>query len=118
MGVLGGFGPPRVRLRSLVRAANPNPAAAEPLHISADVDSPEYGENKGMGIHHNPKAKIPLHRPNCPGPHIASCANIDSWTAPSGVAPDRVGDTHRLGSGYERRRGQTVIDALDGGRSL
>lgn len=62
MGVVAGFGSPRVRMNREGTMPNPDPNASEPLTFTHDVNSPDYVEDwmEGMSVYHNPNALHPL----------------------------------------------------------
>lgn len=62
MGLLAGFGSPRLRLVRQGFAVNHDPNASSPLPFRVSVNDPDYSEiwSEGLDIWHNPKAKHPL----------------------------------------------------------
>ncbi|WP_404365195.1 hypothetical protein ACIHQR_33305 [Corallococcus coralloides] len=69
MGVLAGFGSPRVRMTRLGQAVDPTPNAVVPKDFKLSVNSPDYTETwvEGLDVYHNPKAKHPLDPSMIPG---------------------------------------------------
>lgn len=62
MGVLAGFGDPRVKLRRVGGLYNYEPGAVDPIHFEIDVEDPDYDEkwSDEIEIYHNPIAVVPL----------------------------------------------------------
>lgn len=62
MGMLAGFGSPKLRLIRVGTAFNRDPNATSPLPFKYLVNDPRYDENwsEGLDVWHNPKAKVPL----------------------------------------------------------
>ena len=62
MGVLAGFGDPRVRLRRTGGLYNFEPDAVDPIPFEIDIEDPDYEEkwSDEIEIYHNPLALEPL----------------------------------------------------------
>jgi hypothetical protein len=62
MGVIAGFGSPRLRLTREGLAVDHDPNATAPKKFRALVNNPDYRESwsEGLNVWHNPKAKHPL----------------------------------------------------------
>jgi hypothetical protein len=62
MGLLGGFGSPRLRLTRVGTAVNLDPNASAPIVFRRSVNDPAYTETwcDGLAVWHNPRAKHPL----------------------------------------------------------
>jgi hypothetical protein len=69
MGLLAGFGSPRVRMFRQGLAVDQNPNAAVPRPFFHAVHEAGYAETwcEGLEVHHNPRALIPLPRHALPG---------------------------------------------------
>jgi hypothetical protein len=69
MGLLAGFGSPRIRLTRDGCATNRSPNAMAPTKFSFDVNAPSYKETwvEGLDVFHNPKAIHPLEEHLLPG---------------------------------------------------
>lgn len=69
MGVVAGFGSPRVHLVRQGFRLNHDPDATEPIPFVLRVDDPDYTETwvEGLDVYHNPRAKIPLDPEMLPG---------------------------------------------------
>jgi hypothetical protein len=62
MGVLSGFGSPRVRLTRRGLAVDHDPNAAKPKTFERSVNDPNYRETwiEGLDVFHNPRALVPI----------------------------------------------------------
>lgn len=62
MGVLAGFGDPRVKLRRIGGLYNHEPGAVDPVQFDIDIEDPDYEEawSDEIEIYHNPNAYVPL----------------------------------------------------------
>ncbi|OCP08404.1 MULTISPECIES: hypothetical protein [unclassified Ensifer] len=62
MGVLAGFGDPRVQLRRIGGLYNYQPGAVDPVSFEINVEDPDYEEawSDEIEIYHNPDALVPL----------------------------------------------------------
>ncbi len=62
MGMLAGFGSPRVVLTRIGTAVDHDPNAAEPITFRHVVNSPDYSETwvEGFDVFHNPNALHPV----------------------------------------------------------
>ena len=83
MGVLAGFGSPRVRLVRVGTAIDPDPDAAAPRTFRNLVNDPRYTEGwvEGLDVYHNPRAKRPIDAWMLPGAthhHLLPDGNIQS----------------------------------------
>ncbi len=69
MGLLAGFGSPRLRLIRVGFTVNHDPNATEPLKFRRSVNDADYYEEwrEGIDVWHNPKAKYPLEEAALPG---------------------------------------------------
>lgn len=69
MGVLAGFGSPRVRMTRIGAAAPNDPNQAELIPFCLDVNAPDYSETwvEGLDVFHNPNAKYPIDPEALPG---------------------------------------------------
>lgn len=93
MGLLAGFGSPRLQLERVGFAVDHDPNATEPKGFRLAVNDPEYGEtwSEGLDVWHNPRAKEPLDERTLP------------WVAhhrllPDGNVQSLTPDWHPLGS--------------------
>lgn len=64
MGVLAGYGDPRVKLRRVGALYNHEPGAVDPVKFDIDIEDPDYEEawSDEIEIYHNPNARVPLAR--------------------------------------------------------
>jgi hypothetical protein len=62
MGLLAGFGSPRLRLERVGFAVDHDPNATEPKRFRHSLNDPAYEESwaEGLEVWHNPRAKNPL----------------------------------------------------------
>lgn len=69
MGVVAGFGSPRVRMIRMGMAAPSDPNQAELIPFRLDVNAPDYTETwvEGLDVFHNPNAKYPIDPDALPG---------------------------------------------------
>jgi hypothetical protein len=69
MGLLAGFGSPRLGLVRIGTAVDHDPNAAEPIVFQHLVNEAGYEETwcEGLDVWHNPHAKIPLDQSFLPG---------------------------------------------------
>lgn len=93
MGLLAGFGSPRLRLIRVGTAVNLDPTAAMPLMFRRSVNDPGYREawSEGIDVWHNPNARYPI------------VPDIMPWVAHHYIQRDgqlinRVPDFHPFGS--------------------
>ncbi|BAS01168.1 glycosaminoglycan attachment site [Blastochloris viridis] len=93
MGMLAGFGSPRVVLTRIGTAVDHDPNAAEPIAFKHNVNSPNYSETwvEGFDVFHNPNALHPLEEWMLPG---AS----HHWLLPDKQMRSLTPDWHPLGS--------------------
>ena len=69
MGMVAGFGSPRVRMIREGTMPSLDPNTKEPLHFTRNVNAQDYTEDwmEGMSVYHNPNALRPLHPAQLPG---------------------------------------------------
>jgi hypothetical protein len=62
MGVLAGFGDPRVKIRRIGGLYNHQPGAVDAVQFDIDIEDPDYEEgwSDEIEIYHNPNALVPL----------------------------------------------------------
>lgn len=93
MGLLAGFGSPRLHLERVGYAVDLDPNATSPKQFRHSVNDPTYEESwaEGLSVWHNPRAKHPLDARNLPTvAHHRLLAN--------GQIESLVPDWHPLGS--------------------
>jgi hypothetical protein len=93
MGVLAGFGSPRVRLVREGFVIDHDPNAEAPRHFRHDVNAPGYSETwvEGLEVYHNPRARYPLAVDMFPG-------SAHLYLLPNGLVKSLTPDWHPLSS--------------------
>jgi hypothetical protein len=93
MGLIAGFGSPRLRLVRVGTAVNHDPNASAPRAFRHSVNDPGYDETwcEGLDVWHNPRAKHPL------SPHTLPWA-AHHQLLPDGQVVSQTPEWHPLGS--------------------
>lgn len=112
MGLLAGFGSPRVVLKRIGTAVDHDPNAAEPSKFKHLVNSPDYTETwvEEFDVFHNPNVLYPLEKWMLPGashhwllPDKQMRSHTPDWQPLGSMAQIMINDGATAEAGYSRR---------------